>query len=189
MPAILVVCEGRQTERNYILGLCDKHRINRANIIVETGGSETSALQLIQKAKERFSRDRDFDAVFVVCDHDAQDLDPARAEASVLLRSTSGQRFPIQLIITNPCFEFWLILHFEYVARPLTAQDAIELLREHVTDYDKADRRIYEKVHTGLDRALVHATRLKEDLRQISASSPNTDMVSLVNALLGLRRG
>jgi RloB-like protein len=188
LPAILVVCEGRETERNYIFGLCDRHRINRANVIVETGGNETSALQLVRKARGRFGRDRDFDAVFVVCDRDNQDLGPAHAEASVPLRSASGKRFPIQLIVTDPCFEFWLILHFEYVARSLTAQEAIQLLRCHVTDYEKFDRRIYEKVHIGLERAVLNAARLKEELRRISASAPDSDMASLVTALLRIRR-
>ena len=42
----------------------------------------------------------------------------------------------------------------------------------------------FTKVHTGLDRAVVHAARLKEELRRVSALAPDSDMVSLVNALL-----
>lgn len=188
LPAYLIVCEGRQTERNYIRGFCERHEINPANVIIESGGSETSALQLVQQARRRFDRDRDFDAVFVICDRDGQNLEPARALAAKCLKTVAGSRFPIQMIVTDPCFELWLLLHFEYSARPMPASEAFRLVRHHVTDYDKADRRIYDRVHSGIDRALVHVEQLKSELQRTDAVSPDSDMGILINALLLLRR-
>lgn len=184
----MIVCEGRQTERNYIRGFCDHHGINRANVTVEIGGTETSALQLVQKARKRFERDRDFDIVFVVCDRESQDLEPARKLAAQLLRNSTGVRSPIQLIVSDPCFELWLLLHFEYCARPVSAAEATRLLNQHITDYDKADRRIYEIVHSGIEPALARVAQLKLELRQINAASPNSDMATLIEALRKLQR-
>jgi RloB-like protein len=91
--------------------------------------------------------------------------------------------------VSRPCFEFWLLLHFEYVSRPFTtAQDVIDRLRGHLTDYDKADRQIYAKVGAGLDRAIGHAQRLKAELVAIEADSPDTDMSTLIASLDLLRR-
>lgn len=189
LAAILIVCEGRETEPNYIYGLCDSHGINRANVTVVPGDGETDALRLVRKALTRFALDRDFDAVYVVCDCAGEDLAGARALAASPFKNVSGKVLSVTLIVSRPCFEFWLLLHFEYLARPLpVAADVIDLLQRHITDYDKADRQIFAKVGVGLDRAIGHAARLKGDLAAVGAESPDTDMPALIEALSVLRR-
>ena len=189
LPAILIVCEGKQTEPNYIHGFCEMHGINRANVVLISGDGETSARQLVRKARQRFQTDRDFDAVFVVCDCDGDDLIEARRQAAKPIKNVSGQTLTIQLIASSPCFEFWLLLHFEYLARPFpTAGSVIDILERHLTDYDKADRQIFLKVRAGLERALGNARRLKTELAEIGAQTPDTDMADLIETLMTLRR-
>lgn len=189
LPAILIVCEGKQTEPNYIHGLCEMHGINRANVVLIPGDGETSAIQLVRKAQQRFQIDRDFDAVFVVCDCDGEDLIEARRHAAKPMKNASGQMLAVQLIASSPSFEFWLLLHFEYLARPfLTAASVIDILERHLTDYDKADRLIFPKVQAGLERALGNARRLKTELVEIGTQTPDTDMVALIEMLMTLRR-
>jgi RloB-like protein len=189
LPAYLIVCEGRETEPNYLHGLCDGRGINRANATVVPGDGDTDASGLVRKARRRFAIDRDFDAVFVVCDCAGEDLEAALALAGSPLKNVSGKMLSVRLIVSRPCFEFWLLLHFEYVARPFGApDDAVDLLRRHLTDYSKADRQIFAKVGVGLDRAIGHVGRLKLDLAAVGADSPDTDMPTLIEALDGLRR-
>jgi hypothetical protein len=189
LPAILVVCEGKETEPNYLLGLCDAHGINRANITVISGDEETDAVRLVQKARRRFETDRDFDAVFVVCDCAGEDLSRARRQASKAMKNVGGQVLTVEMIVSRPCFEFWLLLHFEYALRPFpSAAAVIDLLRRHLTDYDKADRQIYAKVQAGLDQALGNAARIKHELAAVNAISPDTDMASLIERLMPLKR-
>jgi RloB-like protein len=91
--------------------------------------------------------------------------------------------------VTRPSFEFWLLLHFEYSVRPFRSADpVIDLLSRHVTDYDKADRQIFAKVRSGLDRALTHVPRLKAELAATGARSPDTDMPTLIQKMLSLSR-
>ena len=105
------------------------------------------------------------------------------------MRNASGEMVPVRLIVSKPCFEFWLLLHFEYVARPLpSAAAAIDLLRRHVTDYDKADRQVFDKVQIGLDRALGNVARLKAELAAVGTQTPDTDMPELIAMLASLRR-
>jgi RloB-like protein len=189
LPAILIVCEGKETEPNYLHGLCDAHGINRANVTVIPGDGETNATRLVEKAQRRFLMDRDFDAVFVICDCAGEDLAAARAHSTKPITNTSGQTLFVQMIVSRPCFEFWLLLHFEYAARPFqTADSVVDILKRHVTDYDKADRQIFEKVGAGLDRALGNVARLKTELAAIRAKSPDSDMPYLINSLMSLRR-
>jgi hypothetical protein len=189
LPAILIVCEGRETEPNYLHGLCDARGVNRANAPIVAGDGETNALGLVRKAQRRFAVDRDFDAVFVVCDCAGEELATAMAAAATPMKNAAGEWVTVNLIVSRPCFEFWLLLHFEYISRPFaTAQEVIDLLRGHITDYDKADRLIYAKVGAGLDQAMGHAQRLKTELAAIGANTPDTDMSILIASLDLLRR-
>jgi hypothetical protein len=189
LPAVLIVCEGRETEPNYLHGLCDARGVNRANAPIVVGDGDTDALGLVRKAQRRFAIDRDFDAVFVVCDCAGEDLSRAMAAAAMPLKNAAGKFIEVHLIVSRPCFEFWLLLHFEYVSRPFaTAQEVIDSLRGHVTDYDKADRQIYAKVAAGLDQALGRTQRLKAELAAIESNSPDTDMATLIASLELLRR-
>jgi hypothetical protein len=188
LPSILIVCEGRETEPNYLSGLCDAHGINRANVTIVAGDSQTDPAALVRKARKRFAEDRDFDRVFVVCD-DGATLAVALREAAKPMKHVSGPAVPVEVIVSRPCFEFWLLLHFEYSARPFgTAAEVIGILEKHLPDYDKADRRIFEQVQPGLDLAGIHVNRLKAGLAAQQATIPDTDMPVLVEALWGLRR-
>jgi hypothetical protein len=189
LAAILIVCEGQETEPNYLNGLCDARGINRANVKIIPGDGDTDALRLVLKARRRFEVDRDFDAVFVVCDCAGEDLSEAIALAAKPMRSASGLAVPVTLIICRPCFEIWLLLHFEYCARPFpTAADVTDVLRRYITDYDKADRQIYAKTGSAIDRAIANAERLKVDIGTVGSTSPDSDMPKLVQALDALRR-
>lgn len=189
LPAILIVCEGRETEPNYLRGLCEEYGINRANVTIVGGDDDTSAAGLVRKALQRFQVDRDFDAVFVVCDCVDENLTEARRLAAQELQNITGESVPMSLIVSRPSFEFWLLLHFEYLARPFRSADPIvDLLSRHVTDYDKADKQIFAKVRSGLDRALAHVPRLKAELAATGAQSPDTDMPILVQKMLSLSR-
>jgi hypothetical protein len=158
-------------------------------VVLIPGDGETSAIQLVRKARQRFQIDRDFDAIFVVCDCDGKNLQEARRHAAKSLKHASGQILHVQLVASSPCFEFWLLLHFEYLARPFpTAASVIDILERHLTDYDKADRLIFPKVQAGLERALGNVRRLKTELAEIGAQTPDTDMADLIEKLMTLRR-
>jgi hypothetical protein len=189
LPAILIICEGQETEPNYLGGYCDAHGINRANVTIVPGDGDTDAVRLVRKAHRRFAVDRDFDAVFVVCDCAGEELINARALAAKSLMNASRQTISVKLVVSNPCFEYWLLLHFEYLAPAfLTPAEVLNLLRRHVTDYHKADRSIFAKVGIGLERALGNTVRLKAELAAVGAQSPDTDMPDLIETLNSLRR-
>jgi hypothetical protein len=188
LPALLIVCEGKETEPNYLRGLCEIHRINAANVIIVPGDGDTDALRLVAKARRRFEVDRDFDAVFVICDCAGEDLATAKALAAKPLKTVSKATLTVQLIVSRPSFEFWLLLHFEYAARPFqTAAETILALRAHITDYSKSDRDIFLKVQSGLDRARANVARLKAELQATGALLPDSDMAELVEMLMTLR--
>ncbi len=189
LPSVLIVCEGRETEPNYIEGLCEHLGVNRAAIKVIRGESVTDPVGLVQKAQRLFKADGGYDLVYVVCDGDAPLIAEARDLAQKkTMRNAAGVRTHVNVVASHPSFEFWLLLHFEYSARPYTtAADATDALCQHVTDYAKNDRNIFAKVAAGLETACQNAARLKAELQQTRSLIPDTDMHSLVDQLLRMR--
>jgi RloB-like protein len=188
LPFILIVCEGEETEPNYLRGLCEARRINLAGVDIKPGGGDTDARSLVKKALNLF-KTKDYDRVFVVFDDDGQPFEEATHLASKGLKTTAGQSINVELIATRPAFEFWLLLHFEYSTRPFTtAVDVVNTLRAHLTDYDKADKLIFSQCSAGLHQAITSAERLRRDAAVNGPVSPSTDMDRLIVQLLSMAR-
>jgi len=189
LPSVLIVCEGRETEPNYIDGLRDHLRVNAAAVHVVAGDSLTDPVGLVRKAQQQYKSDRDYDLVYVVCDGDANHLVAARALAARPLRNAAGAATQVQIIASCPSIEFWLLLHFEYSARPFrTAAEVQQALRAHLPDYRKNDRDIFRKTAAGLDSSCQRVQRLKVELRANGGIAPDTDMPLLVEQLRRMQR-
>jgi hypothetical protein len=189
LPTALVVCEGKCSEPHYIKGLMGHLGVNAANVTVLPGEFETDALALVHRAHKAFAETPDFDRVFVVLDGDQKNLETARSLAKKRLRKTDRTSLSVELIVTNPCFEYWLLLHFEYTTSSMSSAEAGNHLQGHVTDYDKGDPRIFSKVNEGVELAVRNAQRARNDAAKSGAvGAPGSDMPVLVDALSGMRR-
>lgn len=184
LPAVLIVCEGRETEPNYILGLCEHLGVNPAAITLIRGDSVTDAAGLVRKAQQRFRVDGYYDRVYVVCDGAPDTLVRARQIAAKTLKSAEGKKTHVELIASCPSIEYWLLLHFEYTTSPFaTAAEVTADLRAHVTDYAKNDPEIFGKVAAGFELACRRIAQLKADLAASGAAVPDTDMHLLAEQL------
>lgn len=112
---VLIVCEGRRTEPNYLRALiADIYPIAwpRSRVpIVEVHGEGRSTRSLIRRAEE-LQRQADilFDKIWVVFDKDDfNDFDEA-----IELAKTKA----IDCAWTNEAFELWFLLHFELSLKP-----------------------------------------------------------------------
>jgi hypothetical protein len=188
LPTALIVCEGRCTEPHYLRGIIEHLGVNAANAHIQTGSYKTDALSLVRDARARFRNNPEYDHVFVVLDGDQAHLDKARREAGKGMTKAGGGRVTVDLIVTSPCFEYWLLLHFEYTTRSLRSADAVRALEAHLTDYEKGDREIFAKVSGGLAAAEANAARGRRDIAATGATSPRTDMPVLVAALRAMSR-
>ena len=188
LPTALIVCEGRCTEPFYLRGLIEHLGVNAANAHIQTGSYKTDARSLVRDAQARFRKNPEYDRVFVVLDGDQAHLAQAGSEAATGLLKAGGGRVTVQLIVTNPCFEYWLLLHFEYTTRGLRSAEAVRALEGHLTDYEKGDPDIFAKVQGRLAVAEANAARGLREIAAAGATSPRTDMPVLVAALRGMSR-
>jgi hypothetical protein len=107
-PTVLVICEDTKSGKRYLEDACLIYF--RVNVLVEHCG-KTDPLSIV---KEAMSRQGKFDRIFCSIDRDThQNFD----EALSLARTSKK----IDIIVSYPCFEFWLLLHFGYNRKPYTA--------------------------------------------------------------------
>src|SRR5262245_35151419 len=97
-----MICEGRKTECIYFEGIRTTYRMSTANVRVVGLGADPS--QVVREAIGGLS---EYDQVWCVFDVEAPQPH-ARLHEAVELATARGVRCGI----SNPCFEFWLILHF-----------------------------------------------------------------------------
>jgi hypothetical protein len=112
----------------------------------------------------------DFDEVWCVVDVDEFDVAAA-------IRQSDGRG--IQLAISNPCFEVWLLLHFsDCTASVRDAVDAVRRLKQHVPDYSKSEFR-FERYSAGVADAIRRARELEH------LSNPSSGVWMVAQAIVG----
>lgn len=181
---ILVVCEGARTEPDYIRGF-ERHSRNAA-VEVECVPAVGVPLTVVRHADgrkdkaEKDARRQDdpflkFDEVWCVFDIDEH---PHLNEARQL-----AQARQIELAVSNPCFELWLLLHFREPPGSRHRHDVQRLMREHISDYDKKPD--FAHFAAGIDAACRRAERLDRDAANENEAgrNPTTGVHRLVASL------
>lgn len=165
---VLVVCGGKNTEPDYFRGLKKERRNPAVRVVVERKGVDP--VSLIRFAAQK--RDAlDCDQVWCVIDVDEFDMSKAVAAAT---------KSDVNLAISNPCFEYWLLLHFELCTAPLTCfDDAERRLIKHLPRYDKSALR-FADFATGVDGAIQRARARCEALGTEHTRNPSTGVWALV---------
>jgi len=79
-----------------------------------------------------------------------------------------GRLKNVKVIVSNPCFEYWLLLHYEYTAKPFKdCNEANQLLKKYLTDYDKSEKYfvkndLYKKIKSNQQTAVKNAKKIGE---------------------------
>ena len=137
-PRILIVCEGANTEPQYLNGL--RSHFKNPRVQIETQGGKGVPKTLVSVAKKwrdeaiakSFREDDEnllYEQVWCVFDIDEH---PEISNAIAMARDNH-----IQLAISNPCIELWLLLHFRDHPGAQHRHKMKELLEEFVPGYDK----------------------------------------------------
>jgi len=139
---ILIVTEGLRTEPDYLKGLRNHLKLTAVDIeIMKAPG--TDALSVVACAIEiRDDRKREarrgctvpYDSVWAVFDTERADTNPKLNDA---LQKAEANR--INIALSNPCFEFWLLLHDEFTTAPFPkCENVIRRIKDrYLPDYEK----------------------------------------------------
>lgn len=191
---LLIVCEGRETEPNYFEGLRDEAAVRRSFSVVVQKGKGGSRLGFVQQAiaqqDKAAARNEHFDEVWCVFD-----VEQAGQQEQVVKARALADEHGIQLALSNPSFECWLLAHFIRTKKAFAGADkVIEELNKHwqsefERDYEKNDEQLYTRLADRTRTAIDNARKVR---KQDWASSPDivdcnsaTDVYRLVERLLG----
>jgi len=102
---------------------------------------------------------------------------------------------PIELVVSWPCFEYWILLHYQYSRSPYyptrgrSSCDAVgsEIRRKHDRTYNKVQDDIYAVLQPRQAKALEHAANASADAEATGEKNPCTDVHELVTTLLALK--
>ncbi|MGO9638098.1 MAG: RloB family protein [Terracidiphilus sp.] len=188
---VLIVCEGKKTEPNYLQGLKAAYRLSNANIKV-LHPDATDPMSIVTFAEGELRREG-YDRAYCVFDRNGH----ANYDEAVrrVADSEAGRAERLCAATSVPCFEVWLLLHFCFSAAPFTATGALSAcdrvlreLRKHLPDYSKGQANAYDLLVDRLDMAITHAKRLEIQNERSGASNPATGVHRLVQYLRELKQ-
>ncbi len=159
LPAILVVCEGKNSEPQYIDGFQRGRRLK--NVRVEFGKRAGEPSRLVEYAVKKL-RDG-FDEVW--CVFDVDEHQQARTAAEL------ARKKGIRIAISNPCFELWLLLHFRDQPGMQDCAKVVTLLRDALPGYGKNVR--FRDYESGYEDAKDRARKLDGAGRTGRGPGPN----------------
>lgn len=197
---ILIVSEGSETEPNYFKEIRAEHRLHSANVEVQPGVLGTEPLQVVDYARELFEagdrykgiRPRVFEQVYAIFDRDDHRtyhnaLERARA-LDGKLRNDLKRPVKFAAIPSRPCFEFWLLLHFEDVRHLIHRDEVMRRLKRFLPDYDKGYGQAFADTKPHLKVAIARARALAQRGDPADDREPYTGIVDLVELLTNLKK-
>lgn len=188
--SILIVSEGSKTEPIYFNSL--RKNLQLSMVEVKVVGAGAAPITVVNRAIElRDERKRQaktsggrvaYEVVYCVVDVEA----PKAESLSRAVDKARGNK--LEVILSNPCFEYWYILHFRKTSAPFNTSQAAKsaLKREHPA-YCESDTTIFDVVYPMTAEAI---KRSKEVLREqhdnaedLSDRNPSTHVHKIVEYL------
>ena len=164
-PRILILCDGAQTEPNYFRLLKTFNRLTSVKVGAPRP-RQIGPARLLKRVRDELRTDSGWDEVYCVLDHDGHDsaVNKLKAGLDSIGRRRSSQR--VEMILSKPCFELWVLLHFEFTDRPYTdlrggrsaCDGVIEVLRRHIPEYRKNEAHHFQQLIDLLTRRCVTPT-------------------------------
>lgn len=159
-------CEGEKTEPLYIKGYINHFHSNKRRIIVLEDTHKNTPIQLVDVAVEAKKQGSANDVIWVVFDRESEAKYTHALHAKAREKALANK---IQIAFSNVCFEFWILLHFEYTAGSYSSYKDLKrrssltknLKSIGINDYDKALPDLFDKLKDLVPTALKNSERLK----------------------------
>lgn len=186
---VLICCEGEVTEPSYLNGLRRERRIRLVQTEVVPCGANPKTLvdYAVDKKKEaerQARKERDdnlkYDEIWCVFDVDLHEHIPAAKQKADANR--------INLAISNPCFELWLLLHFQEQSAHIERHHVQSACRGHMPRYDKEVP--FDLVFPRYREAVQRAEALEhwQETRGCAGENPSTGVHRLTERIMELGR-
>ncbi|EAK5889122.1 RloB domain-containing protein [Campylobacter lari] len=171
---ILIVCEGEKTEKNYLNQLKDFFELT--NVSMNIISSKDSDPFKIVNFAEKKSKENAYDKIYCVFDKDKH--------SSFNKAKQKCDQCNFEAIVSIPCFEFWVLLHFTYTTKPFgtTNSPCDELINTCLKEYIKNYTKNYDFtsiIQQNLNAAIANAQKANKEAEKNNYTSSYTFMDKL----------
>jgi hypothetical protein len=164
---LYILCEGAKDKSEYsylnsFLKTCTFSGEKVEIKLVDT--KKNTGRELVKEAKK--CKTISVDMAWIVYDKDGYTL---HSETFDMAKSNN-----INIAFSSICFEYWILLHFEYTTKPFEKCDDVVkyLIQRKYLNYSKSSLTTFDEVKQNLDNAIKNAKQIRE--HQIAGNPPRT---------------
>ncbi|MDO9509305.1 MAG: RloB family protein [Thermovirgaceae bacterium] len=146
----VIAVEGVKTEPQYFALFNDQQSVIQVNCL--KGSHDSSPPQVLKRMEDHLRQEelRSSDEAWLVVDKDQWTV-----EQLAQLHAWAQEHANYGFALSNPKFEYWLLLHFEDGNGIASSRDCSDRLKRHLPDYDK-----------GIDARWITRERIDEAIRR-----------------------
>ncbi len=177
--------EGRRTEPDYLAVIAElPHVRQRFDIQIDPSLAGRTPIEIVTGAASKPRRNQGgsegFDSVWCVFD-----VEQPRSHPSLMHAVSLASNSDIDVDISNPCFEAWLIFHWQRMSQPTTTAQAVSQRQQLDGAHDKQvdGSRYVPMRQDAADHARRLAARHVANGRVLPNDNPSSGMFTLLDAL------
>jgi hypothetical protein len=186
---ILIVCEGKATEPNYFKSLRSQLRLSTIEVEIrgeECGSAPINVIDYALELRHAAARDKTrlpFDTVWCILDVEQPEKHKSIDDAYI-----KGRDNGLTVVLSNPCFEFWYLLHFVKSCAGFNKNsDVIRSLKQYIKNYTKNQKTtfsiVYPLTKSAINNSIAVISEKQWGLKLINCN-PSTHMHIIVDYLL-----
>ncbi|MCL2414241.1 MAG: RloB family protein [Bacteroidales bacterium] len=169
-PTFFVFCEG-ETEEAYIAFLRSRYRVPiEIDPKIARNGITEKYINNYKKQRTRHPKDK----TFLIYDCDVP-------ETTERLRKIKD----VDLLLSNPCFELWYLLHYQHQTASLPTKDCEQKICGMIKEYKKGhlDEKMKSTIVANQNEAIKRAESLIKADVPVELNNPSTDVYRFVEEL------
>lgn len=145
----VISTEGSVTEPQYFNMFNNDTTVLHVKVLHNQASDPGNVLKEMQKHLKKFDLEKNDQAWLVIDNDQWQDAQIKPLYEWSMTRREYG------FALSNPKFEYWLLLHFEEPSEISSSRNCSDKLKRHLPGYDKKidDRKLRPSIRTALDRA------------------------------------
>jgi hypothetical protein len=190
---VLIVCEGEKTEPNYFSRLVDHLRLNTANVKIADNTTGLAPQTVAKFAITEYKIAKDYDKVYCVIDKDRHPLFDQALD--IIRRARLAKGHTIKAVVSTPCFEYWLLLHFIKTTKdyyrgpgPVCKRVISDLKKQQgMANYEKGSNDVFDLTVSRLNQAIKNSKEILADRKTAGTDNPSTNAHELIEYLQNLK--
>ena len=168
---VVIICEEKRTEPSYFQEYISKHFRDPKNIRIIANTTGKTGIEQLYKVACKNKLKYANAAIFIVFDNDGKTDNVTENQQLLSILSKcclpgDVSKDKINCIFSNPQFELWPILHFEYTTAVLNKKNVEEKVKQYFPGYTPKGNKIVSydiilKDSEAEGRAIKHAKQLR----------------------------